>query len=180
MITLELLAVAVALGCDAFSVAIGVGAIGLSKRRIFRLSFHFALFQFMMPLIGLAIGQIASTLIGVYGHWVAAIGLAAIGINMIRQAFKSNRENSKPKDPTRGFSLIILSVSTSIDALIVGFGLGLMGLHVLMSCVVIGIAAGIMTITGMFIGAGAARAIGKWAEVFGGVVLLILAVSFLI
>jgi putative Mn2+ efflux pump MntP len=55
-VTAELLAIAVALGCDAFSVAVGVGSRGLTGRRIFRLSFHFALFQFLMPLIGLALG----------------------------------------------------------------------------------------------------------------------------
>ncbi|MBU1880496.1 manganese efflux pump MntP family protein, partial [bacterium] len=77
MFNLEILAVAIALGCDAFSVAIGVGTLGLTKRRIFRLSFHFGLFQFFMPLIGLLIGEITASLVGQASHWVAA-GLLAL------------------------------------------------------------------------------------------------------
>ncbi len=180
MINLELIAVAIALGCDAFSVAIGVGALGLTKRRIFRLSWHFGLFQFFMPLIGLGIGQTAAGIIGRSGHLIAAACLAAIGINMIRQALSKRKSRRDKVDPTKGWQLIILSVSTSIDALIAGFGLGLMGVHVLFSCIVIGITAGIMTMIGMLIGAGASATLGKGAEIFGGVVLTVLAVIFLI
>lgn len=180
MMSIELLAVAVALGCDAFSVAIGVGALGLSNRRIFRLSWHFGLFQFFMPLIGLSVGQMTAEVLGGAGHWIAAGCLALIGLNMVRQALKSAPETVKRSDPTRGWTLVLLSISTSIDALIVGFGLGLLGVHVLLACIVIGITASMMTIVGMFIGAGAARAIGARAEMAGGIVLTGLAVIFLV
>jgi putative Mn2+ efflux pump MntP len=180
MISLELLAVAIALGCDAFSVAIGVGALGLSNRRIFRLSWHFGLFQFFMPLIGLAIGQMTAEVLGRAGHWVAAGCLALIGLNMVRQALQPSHETVRRSDPTRGWTLVLLSVSTSIDALIVGFGLGLLGLNILLACIVIGITASMMTVAGMFIGAGAARAIGARAEMAGGIVLMGLAVIFLV
>lgn len=180
MIGLELFAVAIALGCDAFSVAIGVGVQGLTGRRIFRLSWHFGLFQFFMPLIGLAIGNYSADILGTAGKWVAAVCLAVIGFNMLRGAFKGQDKSGKSGDPTRGWSLIVLSFSTSVDALITGFGLGLMGVHVLVACIVIGITASMMTIVGMLIGAGAAYAIGKRAEAFGGIVLMLLAVFFIL
>jgi len=176
----QLLAIAIALGCDAFSVAVGVGSLGLDARRIFRLSWHFALFQFIMPLIGLTIGQVAANLIGHAGHWVAAAGLAVIGLRMAREALKSREENARRSDPTRGWSLIVLSISTSVDALVAGFSLGLLGVNILISCLVIGLAAGIMTAAGMFLGAGAARGLGKWAEFAGGLGLMVLAVVFVV
>jgi len=178
MITLELLAVAVALGCDAFSVAVGVGALGLSGGRIFRLSWHFGLFQFFMPLIGLAIGQMSAEILGQAGHWVAAVLLALIGLNMARQAVTSPHRDLERKDPTRGWTLVLLSISTSIDALIAGFSLGLLGVHILLACLIIGMAAALMTMAGMFIGAGAGRVMGRWAELFGGAVLITLSVFF--
>lgn len=180
MINYQLWAIAVALGCDAFSVAIGVGSLGLTPRRIFRLSFHFALFQFLMPLIGLALGSVAANLIGHAGHYVAAAGLASIGFRMAREALRHQEENAKRPDPTRGWSLVILSFSTSVDALVAGFSLGLIGSGILTACVVIGLAAGLMTITGMFLGAGAAKGLGKWAEFAGGMGLIVLAVVFAI
>ena len=180
MINLELIAVAVALGCDAFSVAIGVGAQGLTGRRIFRLSWHFGLFQFFMPLIGLAIGSYSAHLLGTAGKWIAALCLVVIGFNMLRGAFRKKDASREPGDPTKGWSLIVLSFSTSIDALITGFGLGLMGVNILLACIVIGVTASLMTIIGMLIGAGAAYAIGRRAEAFGGIVLISLAFFFLL
>lgn len=176
----ELLAAAVALGCDAFSVAVGIGALGLSGRRIFRLSWHFGLFQFFMPLIGLTIGQMTAAFWGQAGHWVAAACLALISFHMARQAFGSQDRAIKRKDPTKGWSLVMLSFSTSVDALIAGFSLGLLGMNILISCLVIGFTAGVMTIAGMLIGASAARILGRWAELFGGVVLMGLALFFVL
>lgn len=180
MITFELLAAAVALGCDAFSVAVGIGALGISGRRIFRLSWHFGLFQFFMPLIGLAMGQLSATVLGQAGQWVAAGCLVLIGFNMIRHLFSPGDQSPRKKDPTRGWSLIALSLSTSVDALIAGFSLGILGVNILIACLVIGLTAGLMTAAGMLIGAGAARALGRWAELFGGLVLIGLAIFFVI
>ncbi|MBU1882334.1 manganese efflux pump MntP family protein, partial [bacterium] len=83
-------------------------------------------------------------------------------------------------DPTKGWSLVLLSISTSIDALVVGFSIGLMGVPVLSACIIIGTAAALMTIIGMLIGAGTAAALGKRAEALGGVILIILAIIFVI
>jgi putative Mn2+ efflux pump MntP len=180
MISYQLLVIAVALGCDAFSVAIGVGSQGLSPRRIFRLAWHFALFQFLMPLIGLGIGETTAKSIGDAGIWIASGGLAIIGLRMAREGLRHPAHRIEQKDPTRGWSLIALSVSTSVDALVAGFSLGLIGAHILMACTVIGMVAGVMTATGMLLGAGAAKALGRWAEVGGGLVLIALAMIFVL
>jgi putative Mn2+ efflux pump MntP len=180
MISINLMAIAVALGCDAFSVAIGVGSRGLTGRRIFRLAFHFALFQFLMPLIGLAIGSAAAGLIGEAAKWVAAAGLAIIGSRLAWEALRHHQTLTPRSDPTRGWSLVVLSVSTSVDALVAGFSLGLLGMNVLAACGIIGVIAGVMTVIGMALGATAARALGHWAEFVGGVMLVALAVVFVV
>ncbi len=179
MATFQLMMIAVALGCDAFSVAIGVGAQGISVRRLFRLSFHFALFQFLMPLIGLVLGQYAATILGTAAAWVAALSLGVIGFRMAKQAL-IRRSDEVRRDPTRGWTLVLLSISTSVDAMVVGFSLGLLGLNIFIACLVIGLTAGLMTMTGMFVGAGAARGLGRWAEFGGGILLMGMAVWFVV
>ncbi len=177
----KVIIVAVALGCDAFSVAVGIGAVKISGRRIFRLAFHFGLFQFFMPLVGLAIGQFATRWIGQTAPWVAAGMLLIIGANMIRQATTTSGDDSSGRgDPTRGWSLIFLSFSTSVDALAAGFGLGLLGVNILLACLIIGAVAAAMTTAGMLIGAGIQRSVGRKAEIFGGGVLILLGFSFII
>ena len=55
----EVLILAVGLGADAFSVAAGVAVCWYGGRQMFRLAFHFGLFQFFMPLIGWILGSFA-------------------------------------------------------------------------------------------------------------------------
>ena len=54
MSLLTILAIAVGLAMDAFAVAIAAGLTiaPLTGRHVFRLSFHFGLFQFLMPVTG--------------------------------------------------------------------------------------------------------------------------------
>jgi len=87
---LSIFLIAIGLGMDAFAISIGVGVSSrrLSLRRIFRLSFHFGFFQFMMPILGWLAGQTVSGYIEAYDHWIAFLLLAIIGGRMIREAFR--------------------------------------------------------------------------------------------
>lgn len=177
----ETLLIAVCLGVDAFSVALGVGSqLGrASKRQTFRLSFHFGLFQFLMPIAGWGLGRSAVGLVQAYDHWVAFAMLAAVGVHMVVGSFRSEKETKAARDPTRGWSLVALSVATSLDALAVGVSFGVIGRRLVGSAVVIGLVAGIMTLIGLHAG-GALRAwIGRRLETAGGIVLIGLAVKIL-
>jgi len=79
-------------------------------------------FQFIMPVIGWSAGLTISTFIQDYDHWLAFILLAGIGGKMIYDALRDGKEISH-SDPTRGLSLLMLSIATSIDALAVGLSL---------------------------------------------------------
>lgn len=175
----EILLLALALGMDAFSVAVGVGLSASGKRQIFRLSWHFGFFQFAMPLLGWQAARTLASGIGTYGVWVGAGLLFGVGARMIREALKRKREEANPVDPTRGWSLVVLSTATSIDALAVGFGLGLVGGNLFLACVLIGLTAGSMTWIGMLLGRTLAARVGTFAEILGGVVLVLLAVRML-
>jgi putative Mn2+ efflux pump MntP len=178
----KILLVAFALGCDAFSVAVGIGAGGVTSRRLFRLSWHFGLFQFLMPILGVLLGHGVSARVGRVGPWIAGGLVIAIGLKMLWDMLQKQRHDlMHPRhDPTRGWTLILLSIATSIDALLVGFSLGLLGVGILYPAVVIGLMALVMTAVGMFLGAGIARSIGRWAEGLGGVVLCLLGIWFML
>lgn len=116
--------IAVALGFDAFAVGLGVGTRCCAPRQIFRLSFHFGLFQFFMPLLGWILGRHVLSWTETWGSWIAFGLLLFIGARMAREGMMSPEEKADCPDPTKGFSLVMLSVATSIDALGVGFSLG--------------------------------------------------------
>ncbi|SMC27586.1 Putative Mn2+ efflux pump MntP [Desulfacinum hydrothermale DSM 13146] len=177
----ETLLVAVALGCDAFAVGLGVGTRFCTPRHIFRLSFHFGFFQFAMPLLGWALG---STLVGVartWGPWLACAILLFIGSKMAYENLRGeDADDMACSDPTRGMSLVVLSIATSLDALGVGFSFGLLGRRLLGAAVCIGVTAGLMTWAAMRIGSRLSALWGRRMGVVGGVLLMAIALKFII
>ena len=173
--------IAVGLGMDAFAVAISAGVVlrEISFRQVFRLSFHFGLFQFLMPIVGWFAGMTVAGLIADYDHWIAFCLLVCIGGKMIRDSFKKEDE-LKMVDPTRGFALIVLSIATSIDALAVGLSLAFLNVTILYPSVVIGIVAAAMTVTGMLFGKKLGQFFGKKVEILGGLILIGIGIKILI
>ena len=172
---LTTLGIAVALAMDAFAVAIatGVSLKQVSFRQTFRLSWHFGLFQALMPVIGWALGASIENYVAAYAHWVAFIMLALVGSNMLKEAILSDEdEDLTPirRDSTKGMTMVMLSIATSIDALAVGY-----------PATVIGIVAGLFTIAGLHLGKKVARltSLSTWAEIIGGLVLWLIGLNIL-
>jgi putative Mn2+ efflux pump MntP len=181
MSLLTILALALGLALDAFSVAIAVGIKlpRLSFRPIFRLSWHFGLFQFLMPILGWLAGVTVQKWVAAFDHWIAFGLLTFIGGKMIYESFGAKGEN-KTADPTRGWSLVILSVATSIDALAVGLSMAVVGVAVWFPSVIIGIVAGLMTILGMNLGRKLGIKFGHRMEFVGGVILIAIGIKILL
>lgn len=175
MTPVDLVLLAVALAMDAFAVAVASGMIlkHVGLRQTFRLAWHFGLFQALMPVIGWLLGHSVRSAIEAYDHWIAFVLLAYVGAKMIREAF-SSEGTRQHADPTRGWTLVILSVATSIDALAVGLSLSMLGLSVWFPALVIGLVAMLFTAVGLHLGRtlGHARRVGRIAEIVGGVVLI--------
>jgi putative Mn2+ efflux pump MntP len=180
MDAITLLGLALALAMDAFAVALGTGAVlsRLTGRHIFRLAFHFGLFQALMPVIGWLAGQTVVRFVSAWDHWIAFALLALIGGRMIREAL-SDEEKPDDRDPTRGLSLVMLSVATSIDALAVGFSLSVIGVSIWFPAFIIGVVAGLLTVVGMLAGGRIGNRWGSRVEILGGFVLIAIGVRIL-
>ena len=167
---IEILLVSLGLSADAFSVALASGAQGFVPRRIFRLSWHFGLFQFLMPVIGWFGGEALASHIGSFGKIIVLVLLIVIGIKMIYDGLKP--EPTEAPDLSRGWKLVMLSVGTSIDALGVGFGLGIIGTSILKPAVIIGIVCAAMTTLGLFLGSWLYGRLGHRGMILGGLILI--------
>jgi putative Mn2+ efflux pump MntP len=183
MSTVEIIALAVALAMDAFAVSIvaGVNLREVSGRQTLRLSGHFGLFQALMPIIGWAAGLTVQNLIEAYDHWIAFALLALIGSRMIVGALRREDGLVENADPTRGWSLVMLSLATSIDALAVGLSLAMLGVAVWLPALVIGLVASAFTAGGLHLGGYVGRRLrlALYAELLGGAVLLFIGGSIL-
>ncbi|MGB7294797.1 MAG: manganese efflux pump MntP family protein [Candidatus Aminicenantales bacterium] len=176
------LGIALALAMDAFAVSLGLG---LSLRpatggQTLRLAFSFGFFQFLMSVLGWAAGEKLIQHIARYDHWLAFGLLLAVGGKMIFESLRPGKDSpDRRNDPTRGLSLLVLSVATSLDALAVGLSLAALRVAILFPAVVIGVVAFIVTVLGMKIGPALRKVIGRRAELLGGMILILIGIKIL-
>jgi manganese efflux pump family protein len=162
----------------AVSVAAGIQVAKLNYRHVSRLALSFGFFQFLMPVIGWFAGRGLSRWLGAVDHWIAFALLVAIGGKMLWESFRSSDDPAR--DPTRGWTLLILSVATSIDALAVGLSLAFLEVSIWTPSLVIGVVAALLSALGAVFGSRLGRRFGVWAERFGGLVLIGIGVRILL
>lgn len=177
------MAIAVALAMDAFAVAIAAGMTlgNISFRQNFRLAWHFGLFQALMPILGWSAGLTIRDMIAQYDHWIAFALLLFVAQGMLREAFKKEPDNGDPKDPTKGMTMVMLSVATSLDALAVGLSLSMINVGIWTPAAIIGVVACLFTTAGLHLGKHIAKAarVRRIADALGAAVLLIIGANIL-
>ena len=180
MTLLELLVIAFALAMDAFAVSLAASASGRARgaRSTFRLSFHFGLFQGLMPLLGWLMGVELAIWVSAWDHWVAFGLLAFVGARMIRAGRRAGTTFST--DPSRGLTLVVLAVATSIDAFAVGLSLAMLGLRIVLPCVTIGVVTAALSLLGIRLGSVLSDRWGARMEIVGGVILLLVGIRILL
>jgi putative Mn2+ efflux pump MntP len=176
----DILALAFGLAADAFAVSVGAGSTGMVRdsRSMLRLSFHFGLFQFLMPVIGWLAGMTISSYISSFDHWIAFVLLILVAVHII---FSARRKDGTKlgNDPSRGIMLVILSIATSIDALAVGLSLAFLNVSIWYPSMIIGIVTGSSSFVGIILGKKFSDYTGKRAAELGGLILIIIGIRIL-
>jgi putative Mn2+ efflux pump MntP len=169
----SILLIAIGMAMDAFAVSLGIGTTRQANqpRPIFRLSFHFGLFQFFMPILGWLAGSTIASLISQFDHWVAMGLLTFVGVRMIRSGLDPASE-AYPGDPSRGGTLVMLSVATSIDAFAIGLSLAMLQVSILYPSIIIGLVTASLSLIGLLIGHKLGSRFGKRVEILGGLILI--------
>jgi len=167
---------------DAFAVAIAasIALHPVTRRQVFRFGFHFGLFQALMPILGWLLGSTVVHWVAAFDHWIAFGLLAYVGGKAIVEAVRGADKKSGAVDPTRGWSLVVYSVATSIDAFAVGLSFACLGVSVWYPAVVIGLTTGSLTALGMLVGSALGSRVGKRMEIAGGLVLFAIGIKILV
>jgi putative Mn2+ efflux pump MntP len=172
LISLTFIGLGLAMDCFAVSLGIGAGNTSRGVRPVFRLSFHFGLFQGGMTLLGWLVGTTIAQLIASVDHWVALALLGWVGIRMIIEGFKSEEDEKPRVDPSRGGTLIMLAVATSLDAMAVGLSLALIQVNIWAASLLIGVISLVLSLVGLLVGNRLGTTFGKRMEVVGGLILI--------
>lgn len=178
--------IALALAMDAFAVSLANGVMIKNMRFSYALIFgvYFGLFQCGMAILGWLIGKGCAVYLFRFGASLAFILLFAIGCNMIIEGVKCKDIDANisitNKDIFKWTNMSMLAVATSIDALVVGVSLAIVNNYILQTTLIIGLFAFVLSIIGVLIGSKLNKAFRKYAEIIGGVILIIVAIKILI
>jgi putative Mn2+ efflux pump MntP len=177
----SIIVIALGLSADCFAVALSGGTLNrkCSRLQILRTSSLFGLFQAVMPVLGWLAGRTVVDLIADYDHWVAFALLVVVSDRMFWESFHTKHSQDREFDITKGLLLITLSIATSIDALAVGLSFAFLKVNIIMSSITIGVVAFLATTIGFIAGKKTGNIIGKWAELTGGIILLVIAFRIL-
>lgn len=179
MSLIELFILAVGLSMDAFAVSVCKGlSLGKIKTKHMCIAgAWFGGFQALMPLIGYFLGSFFAEMIEKYDHWVAFILLAFIGGNMIKEAFGKDENVDSAMDVK---SMLLLAVATSIDALAVGVTFAFLQVQIVPAVSFIGVITFALSAIGVKIGSLFGTKYKSKAELFGGIVLVLIGIKILL
>ena len=181
MVHIEIVLIALGLAMDASAVSMAAAASGYANgpRPIFRLSFHFGLFQFFMPIVGWVFGRSVVSYFSSIDHWIAFSLLTIIGAKMIHAGVNPSQKGSK-NDPSRGMTLVMLSLATSIDALAIGLSLAMLGVGIWYPSVIIGVVTAAMSLAAIGLGHRLGKLFGERMEIIGGIILIAIGLRILL
>ena len=165
---------------DAVAVAI---ASGLSVKRLrwqdaLKMAVFFGVFQAVMPLGGYLLGALFADTLAAYDHWIAFTLLSALGIKLIIES--RNAGETKVTSPFRTNKLLVLAIATSLDAFAVGISFSLLEISLVETVSVIGMVTFLLCLPAVWFGARLGKSMAKRAEIFGGIVLILIGSKILI
>ena len=178
MTLIEIIFIGIGLSMDAFAVAI---CESLSNSKIMikermMISLGFGLFQCLMPLIGYFLGNTFEEIVSAIDHWISFLLLLIIGINMIKEAWKDEEISYHLSI----INIIYLAIATSIDALAVGVTFSLLNTSIWLAVLIIGVITFMICVLGVKIGNVFGSRFKSTAEIFGGVILILMGLKILL
>ena len=169
------------LALDTFALAAALGIAGIATNRRMRTSLILAAFEAGMPIVGFLIGIGVGRIISAFAGWTAIAVLAVAGMSMLRPGDEEKEAGRlKLLAKAEGIAILDLGLAISIDELAIGFGLGLLGLPLVVAVIWIGVQAFCAAQIGMRLGSRIGEELRERAEQLAGVALIGMAAVLLV
>jgi len=175
---LSLLLVSVSVGLSNFAGAIGIGLSGIDSRTRIRVGIAFGLFEAVMPLLGLLLGDAVHSFFGHYAKYIGGAILVLTGAYTIWQGRRTESEVAPPKPAgLRTRHLLFTAMALSIDNLAVGFALAIYHIQIVLAAVTMGAVSVAMSLAGLELGSRLGARVEAWSEELSGGVLILVGIA---
>ncbi len=173
-----LLLVSLSVGLSNFAGSIGIGLSGIDSRTRLRVGLAFGLFEGLMPILGLLIGQAVAGTIGSYGRYLGAGLLVLTGAYTIWQGRRTGEvERAEERGVVQTRQLLLLGVALSVDNLVVGFALGVYHVSIVLAAVTMAVVSVGLSLLGLELGSRLGARVGEFSEMAGGGVLVLVGIA---
>ena len=165
----------IAMSTDAFAAAVGKGAAMRHPRLrdALRAGLIFGVIEAVTPVIGWALGSVASAYVTAWDHWIAFALLALLGMRMVWMGLRDEGDDPDEAPRRHGFwALAATGFATSVDAMAVGVGLAFLEVNIIAVAATIGLTTFVLVTAGILLGRVLGTMAGKRAEIGGGLLLL--------
>lgn len=171
-----LMIIAVTLSMDAFSLSLAYGTLGFNNIEIKVLSVIVGIYHFLMPLIGMNLGVFILKLIKIDPNIIVFVVFLIIGIQMIIESSKKEKDISLLNFP----QMILFGLAVSIDSFSIGIGLNGITNNYILSSIIFSSISCFFTFAGLKLGKYINDKIGKLSTIIGGIILMILGLLYLL
>jgi manganese efflux pump family protein len=167
----SLLILGVTLSLDNFRTAIALGGLKPNWRRSVQIAAMFGFWDGVAPLVGIIIGHYWSQSIGSTGEYIGAIALGLYGLYLVIRAWRT----PAPDELDQPWAVFGLLVPLSLDNIVAGASLGLLGFSPWLAPPVFGVITAVMAVVGLQVGRAAASVIRIRPDLLTGVALVVMA-----
>jgi putative Mn2+ efflux pump MntP len=142
----------------------------------------FGIIEAITPLLGWAVGLVASSYIAAVDHWVAFVLLGAVGGKMVLESIGRLGKTEEEEQPRKGglVALVLTATATSIDAAAVGVTLALVNVNIVSVALAIGLTTFTLATGGLLIGRAIGARFGPIIELIGGLGLIAIGAGILL
>jgi len=180
MTVFSFLMIGIGLSVDSMAASVTTGACTsrIKFGEILKVAAFMSIFQASMPILGWLIGSSFKGVMQAYDHWIALFMLVGIGGKMIFDGIKEkDSDTSTCLCPSNHLMLAGMALATSIDALVVGIGFGILSINIWMAVLIIGVITFVFSVAGVILGKTIGSKLNMGMEIIGGIVLIGLGVK---
>jgi manganese efflux pump family protein len=170
---IEVLALGFFLSLDNFRSSIAIGTIPFNFRRAIQIAVVFGIWDGITPLAGGALGHYVGTMIGPIADYVGPVLMGLYGLYLLLGAL---RKPAPEQIDQPWVTLFGMPLSLSVDNLLAGTGLGLLGFSPFIPAAIFGLMTAVMSLAGLTIGRFAIRLIPLRPDVVSGISLITAAI----
>jgi putative Mn2+ efflux pump MntP len=162
---------------DNLRITICLGTLNINKSCRKRLAISFGVFETLTPILGFVIGNSVAQIIEYWAGYVGPFAAAAYGIYII----SLSRNEEKLDRITNQIWLILgLPFSLSLDNLMAGIGLGLIGFQIVPFAIIVGVCSCFVSLAGLKLGGTVRKFLYNKSQAVAGVILIAASTSLVI